>query len=109
MPDIPAAIPDWVSNVGVVSLILFFGLGLARGWWYTAGQVTRTIEQYEKVAKLWEQVATERKEINLILTQVTEPIIQGNAAILKAVEELQREQDTRRPDRTRGRDDRSNR
>ena len=106
MPELPATIPGWISDVGVVGLIIFFGLGLARGWWYTAFQYRNMKEQLEKVAEIWKQVAEERKKINELLTEGTEPIIQGNAAILRAVDELQKDYERYRRSERGRRDDR---
>lgn len=93
VPDFTSGLPDWASKVGVVGLIVFFGLGLARNWFFTAGQVTHLITQYEKVAALWEKVATERQETIKMLTDNNEAVLKGNEAILRAVEELQRQQE----------------
>lgn len=90
------SMPSWASDVGVVGLFIFFGIGLARNWWYTAGQVTHLLAQYERVAALWEKVADERQETIKLLTDNTEPILKGNEAILRAVEQLQRQQEQAR-------------
>lgn len=86
------ALPSWASDVGVVGILLFFGIGLARNWWYTGGQVNHLLAQYERVSALWEKVADERQETINLLTSNTEPILKGNEAILRAVEQLQHQQ-----------------
>lgn len=93
VPDLAGALPDWTSKVGVVGIIFFFGLGLARNWFFTSGQVNHLITQYEKVAALWEKVAAERQETIKLLTDNNEAVLRGNEAILRAVEELQRQQE----------------
>ena len=102
MPEFTGGLPSWITDIGVVSMVIIFGIGLARNWFYTAGQVDKTLQQYQKVSDLWERVATERQTTIELLTKSTEPIIQGNEAILRAVENLQREQEfARRLDRGR--------
>lgn len=96
LPDFGGALPSWASDVGIVGLIVFFGLGLARNWFYTSGQVTHLLTQYENVAALWKQVAEERQETIKMLSDNTEPILKGNEAILRAVENLQHEQERAR-------------
>lgn len=89
-------LPSWTSDVGVVGILIFFGIGLARGWFYTSPQVRQLLVQYEKVATLWEKVADERQETIKLLSDNTEPILKGNEAILRAVEELQHQQEQAR-------------
>lgn len=90
---IDLSLPSWASDVGVVGMFILFGTGLARNWWYTSGQVNHLLVQYEKVAALWEKVADERQETIKLLTDNTEPILKGNEAILRAVEQLQHQQE----------------
>lgn len=90
------ALPSWASDVGVVGILLFFGIGLARGWFYTSGQVNNLLSQYDKVIALYEKVAAERQESIKLLSGNTEPILKGNEAILRAVEELQHQQEQAR-------------
>lgn len=93
------ALPSWTSDVGVVGILIFFGIGLARGWFYTSPQVRQLLDQYERVAALWEKVADERQETIKLLSDNTEPILKGNEAILRAVEELQHQQEQARQHR----------
>lgn len=86
------AIPSWIGDMSLPTAIVLFGFMLARNWLYTSGQVNRLLDASQRVADLWEKVATERQETIKLLAESTEPVIQGNAAILKAVEELQRQQ-----------------
>jgi hypothetical protein len=100
--ELPGAIPSWLTDIGVVTMVIIFGVGLARNWIYTAGQVDKMAEQYEKVNKIWEQVATERQQTITMLSDSIGPVLQGNEAILRAVENLQRDQEiARRTDRGR--------
>lgn len=92
--DLP--LPAWVSDVSVVGIFILFGIGLARGWLYTGGQVNHLLSQYEKVAALWEKVATERQETIELLSSDNEAVLKGNEAILRAVEELQLQQELAR-------------
>lgn len=83
-------IPVWLGDLSLPGAIVLFGIALARGWLLTSGQANRLAEAHAKVAQLWEQVATERGETIRQLNEQMDPLIQGNEAILKAVEELQR-------------------
>jgi uncharacterized protein YgbK (DUF1537 family) len=85
-------IPLWLNDLSLPGAIILFGLALARGWLLTSGQATRLAEAHAKVSDLWKQVAEERQETILQLNEQLEPLMQGNEAILRAVEELQRQQ-----------------
>jgi hypothetical protein len=93
---IDLSFPAWVSDVSIVGIFILFGIGLARGWLYTGGQVNHLLSQYEKVAALWEKVATERQETIELLSSNNEAVLKGNEAILRAVEELQYQQEIAR-------------
>ena len=92
-----AIIGSWIADLSLPGAIVLFGIALARNWMYTSGQVSKMIEAKQEVARLWEKVATERQETIKLLTEANEPIIQGNEAILRAVESLQIEQHRRSP------------
>lgn len=94
-------IPSWLQDISLPGAIVLFGFALATNWLYTRGQVNKMMETAMLVAKLWETVAKERQETNTKLLESTEPLIQGNAAILKAIEELQRQNERNRHDRGR--------
>ena len=96
VPDVLDAVPSWLSDVGIVGMIVLFGYSLARNKLFTAGQVDHLITQYEKVAALWEKVATERQETIMLLSENSDPVLKGNEAILRAIEELQRQQELER-------------
>jgi hypothetical protein len=84
VPELSNA-PAWLTDVSVVAVIIFFGFGLSRNWFYTSGQVDRMAEQYQRVNDIWEKVATERQQtIQLLSTSLT-PINQSNAEILRSV------------------------
>jgi len=87
------ALPSWASDVTVVGLIILFGVGLARNWFYTGGQVNHVVTQYEKVAALWEKVADERQKTIELMAAGYEPVLRSNEAILRAVEQLQAQQE----------------
>lgn len=92
MGDIPVWIPAWLGNISLPTAIALFGLALARNWLYTRGQITELLSSAKQVSELWEKVAGERQETIKLLTEATEPVVQGNAAILRALEEIQRQQ-----------------
>lgn len=92
-------LPGWVGDLSLVGAIVLFGLALARNWIYTSGQVNRMIEAYDKllaseqrVSELWRHNAEMQSENVNRLIEGLEPVTAGNAAILRAVEEIQREQ-----------------
>lgn len=86
------SIPSWLTDLSLPGAIVLFGLALARGWLLTSGQVNRLTEAHGKVSDLWKQVAEERQETIRKISDQMDPLMQGNEAILKAVEELQRQQ-----------------
>lgn len=86
------SIPSWLTDLSLPGAIVLFGLALARGWILTSGQANRIVEAYSKVSDLWKQVAEERQETISKISEQLDPLMQGNEAILRAVEELQRQQ-----------------
>lgn len=86
---IPSWLGDFGAFTGVVGLLFVFVLAMARRWLYTRGQVQELLEARDKVAALWEKVADERQELVRDMTEAFEPVVTGNAAILRAVEQLQ--------------------
>lgn len=91
MDALPITIPSWLSDLSLPTAIILFGFALSRGWLYTSSQVVRLLDSSKRVSDLWEKVATERQETIKLLAASTEPIIQGNEAILRTVEDLQRQ------------------
>lgn len=86
------SLPAWAERVSVVGLIVFFGLALARGWLMTSGQAERLLDSERRVSELYRQAAeTSQANADRMVTAI-EPVTAGNAAILRAVEEIQREQ-----------------
>lgn len=85
-----------LKDIGIVSMCFLFTVALARNWLYTSGQMEKMISGYERLADTWEAVATQQKETIELLTLSVDPIIQGNEAILRAVESLQKERETPR-------------
>lgn len=101
MPEL-SNVPVWLTDVGVVAIVVFLGFGLSRNWFYTSGQVDRMAEQYQRVNDLWEKVATERQQTIQILSASLDPIVQSNAEILRSVDLLHQDCHTqRRVDRRR--------
>lgn len=92
-------IPAWLTDVGIVGLVIFFGLALARNWIYTRGQVNELLKARSEAAAIWEKIAEERQQVNMQLNKYIEPVMQSNEAILRAVKSLQRQQQQRRESR----------
>lgn len=86
---IPSGFWDTLTNLSVPGAMVLFALALATNRLYTSGQVNKILESKDAVAKLWEQVASERQETIKLLTEANKPIIDGNEAILKALERIQ--------------------
>lgn len=86
---------EWLTSLSLPGALVLFALALATNRLYTAGQVNKMLDSKAEVAKLWEQVATERQETIRLLTEATTPILDGNEAILRALERIQ--QDRPRP------------
>ena len=93
-------LPDWVGDLGQLSIagfmILAFGWALATRRIYLRGQTEELVQARKDVAALWEKVAEERQRSLMELTEAIEPVVAGNAAILRAVDQLQTEQQRQR-------------
>jgi hypothetical protein len=86
---IPPGLLEWLTNLSLPGAMVLFALLLATNRIYTSGQVNKMMESKAEVAKLWEQVAIERQETIKLLTEATAPVIDGNEAILRALERIQ--------------------
>lgn len=78
-----------LKDVGIVALCLMFVIALGRGWLYVAAQVNKIIEGHKEVADTWKEVAQERQKTIELITESIDPVVRGNEAILRAIEEIQ--------------------
>lgn len=83
---------SWLKDAGIVSLCLLFVVMLATNRLYTAGQVNKMLEGFEKMAETWQEVDKNNKETILLLSKSLDPLIQGNEAILRILESRQEQQ-----------------
>jgi hypothetical protein len=104
-PAIPegldALLPPWAQQLSLVSLLVIAILAFLRGWVVTRPQAEREVAAERRIAEIWERNATQALELNRQLTEGLAPVLEGNEAILRAVQSLQEEQGRMRERRDR--------
>lgn len=95
-------VPQWITDLGWIGIAIIAVWAFATNKIYTAGQVERLLEAERKVTQVWEETSQKRQEAMDALIHELQPIAQGNAALLKAVEAVQATQVEDRLRRSRG-------
>ena len=97
LPAVPegldALLPPWAQQLSLVSLLVVTITALLRGWVVPRSQNERDVAAERRIAEIWESNATQSMELNKQLTEALSPVLEGNEAILRAVQALQAEQD----------------
>ena len=89
MSDIISQLPFSPSQLGVSSLIAFFGWALATNFLYTRGQVIQILDANREASGIWKEVAKENQEIIKLQTEHLQTLVAQSAATLRILEELQ--------------------
>lgn len=90
---IDAALPPWAQGLSLLTLLLIIVIAFLRGWVVTARQNERDIAAERRVSDIHEANAERAMALNdKIASEVVQPLLDGNAAILRAVSEVQEEQ-----------------
>jgi hypothetical protein len=92
IPDLNALLPPWAQQISLLGLLLAIVLAFLRGWVITKLQNERDIAAERRVSDIWERNAQVANSQVDRLTAALQPVLDGNAAILKAVSEVQEEQ-----------------
>lgn len=91
--DLNALMPPWAQQLSLLTLLIVIVLAFARGWVVTRAQADREIEAERRITEVWKTNAESSNELTKQLTEGFEPVLDSNAAILKAVEALQDRQE----------------
>lgn len=102
VPDLNALMPAWAQQLSLVGLLILIIASFLRGWVVTKRQNDSDLASERRVSEIWQKNAeTANSQVDRLTTALA-PVLDGNAAILKAVAEVQEEQR-----RMRDRDDRT--
>lgn len=89
-----ALLPPWAQQLSLLGVLIIIIAAWARGWVLTRTQADREVEAERRIADIWERNATQAMEHQKQLAEgVVAPILEGNQAILRAVQALQSEQE----------------
>jgi len=92
VPNLDALMPAWAQDLSLVGLLLIIIVAFIRGWVVTRSQATREVDAERKIAEIWKTNFEQSTALNKRLTEAFQPVLDQNAAILKAVEAVQARQ-----------------
>ena len=87
-----ALMPAWAQQLSLLTLLVLIVASFLRGWVVTRAQAGREAEAERRIADIWKANFEQLNELNKQLTQAFQPVLESNAAILKAVEAVQTRQ-----------------
>jgi hypothetical protein len=92
-PDgLDALMPAWAQQLSLLTLLILIVAAFLRGWVVTRAQAGREAEAERRIADVWKANYEQSSELNKQLTDAFAPVLESNAAILKAVEAVQARQ-----------------
>ena len=91
-PSLDALMPQWAQQLSLLMLLVLIVAAFMRGWIVTRHQATREAEAERRIADVWKGNFEHSNDLNKQLTQAFQPVLESNAAILKAVESVQARQ-----------------
>lgn len=92
-----ALLPPWAQQLSLLGVLIIIITAWVRGWVLTRTQADREVASERRITDIWERNATQAMEHQKQLTEgVVAPILEGNQAILRAVQALQGEQERMR-------------
>lgn len=87
-----ALLPAWAQGLSLLSILVLIITSWLRGWVLTRAHAEREIDAERRIADIWKANFEQATELNEQLTGALQPILESNAAILRAVEALQARQ-----------------
>lgn len=87
-----ALMPAWAQQLSLLTLLILIVTSFLRGWVLTRAQAQREAESERRIADIWKGNFEQATELNNQLTSAFQPVLEQNAAILKAVEAVQARQ-----------------
>ena len=91
-PSLDALLPPWAQQLSLLTLLVLIVMAFLRGWVVTRAQSGREAEAERRIADVWKANFDKSNELNQQLTEAFQPVLDQNAAILKAVEAVQARQ-----------------
>lgn len=91
--DLNALMPPWAQQLSLLTLLILIVVAFTRGWVVTRAQADREVEAERRITDVWKANYEGSNELNTQLTEGFQPVLDSNAAILKAVEALQDRQE----------------
>lgn len=91
-PSLDALLPPWAQQLSLLTLLVLIVMAFLRSWVVTRAQATREAEAERRIADVWKGNFEQLTELNKQLTDAFQPVLEQNAAILKAVESVQARQ-----------------
>jgi hypothetical protein len=92
VPSLDALLPAWAQQISLLGLLIIIVVAFMRGWVLTRPQATREVESERRIADIWKGNFEQSTDLNRQLTAAFQPVLDQNAAILKAVEAVQTRQ-----------------
>lgn len=93
IPDeLGALLPPWAQQLSLLGILILIVTAWLRGWVLTRTQAERELEAERKIAGIWQANFEQATQLNEQLTGALQPVLDSNAAILKAVEAVQSRQ-----------------
>jgi hypothetical protein len=91
-PSLDALLPAWAQQLSLLTLLILIVAAFLRGWVVTRAQAGREAEAERRIADVWKGNFEQSNALNKQLTDAFQPVLEQNAAILKAVEAVQARQ-----------------
>jgi hypothetical protein len=87
-----ALLPAWAQQLSLLTLLILIVVSFLRGYVVSRSQAEREAEAERKIADIWKANYEHSIQLNKQLTESFQPVLDSNAAILKAVEAVQARQ-----------------
>lgn len=84
-----ALMPPWAQQLSLLSLLVVIIMAFLRGWVVPRTQNERDIAAERKISDIWQSNAQQAMELNREFANAFAPVLDGNEAILRAVEAVQ--------------------
>lgn len=97
VPAVPegldALLPPWAQQLSLLTLLILIVTAFLRGWVVPRAQADREVEAERRIGEVWKTNFESASQLTDALTEALDPVLEGQAALLKAVEALQDRQE----------------
>lgn len=84
-----ALMPAWAQQLSLLTLLVLIVTAFLRDWVVPRARAAREIEAERRIADIWKGNFEQATELNKQLTDAFQPVLEGQGALLKAVEAVQ--------------------